>query len=685
MRSRLDILLNPLNIAVIGGSEDKSKPGGRIVANILAHHYQGELLIVNPKQSHIQGVRAYPGVADLPAAPELALIAVPAPAVPAAVEALAKRGTPVVVILSAGFGELNAAGKQTEQELARFCTSFNMLMLGPNCSGLMSFAHAAKFAGIIPEMKADGFDFLSGSGASIDFLVEQAVKRGLPFNSFLTVGNSAQSGITDLLALFDENFEAHPSRLKLLYLESIQKPALFLKHARSLAQKGCLMAGIKSGTTQAGSRAAASHTGALASNDTAVQALFDKAGIIRVSSRLELVDVAMILHGLQTKTDGKRVCIITDAGGPGVMLADELNRQGLEVPPLSPETQSLLAEVLPQGGSSLNPVDCLPARNSTLLARVLEIINRHESGRIDYIVFILGDSGLADNAEIYRTLGMAMQNSAIPILPSLCTALSSQAALEAFRQDGFYYFEDEVSLARALGRVVNRPRLSRPVENLPGFNPAALSACLAGLSGVLTPEHTRRVLEAAGVRLPGQVILNNVDEIKNVPFNFPWVMKVVGPLHKSDVGGVRLNIHSIQAALSAWSNLMQIPAASGVLVQPMISGNEVIIGAQREDQFGHLVAFGLGGIYTEVFKDVQFALAPLSLEEAQRMIGSLKSFALIKGVRGQPGMDVDQLADWLLRISLLVQHFPAIREMDLNPVKGTGSDLYAVDARIILD
>jgi acyl-CoA synthetase (NDP forming) len=681
----LQTLLTPQSIAIIGGSDDLSKPGGRIIYNILSRHYSGQLWIVNPKNAVIQGQTAYPSIPALPAAPDLAFIAVPAPAVRQSLEELAELGTPAVVILSAGFGEVNAEGKRQEAELARIANEHKMLLIGPNCSGLMSYAHAAKFTGTAPEMVKGGIDFLSGSGATIDFLVEPAIKRGLPFNAFLTVGNSAQTSVTDLLRLFDEEHTESSSLIKILYLESIGNPQELLNHARSLVKKGCLLAGIKSGTTQAGSRAAASHTGAMLSNDTAVQALFDKAGIIRVFSRPELIDVANVLTCAHTKLDGKRVCIITDAGGPGVMLADELNRQGLEVPPLQPHTRELLAAILPKGAGLSNPIDCLPARNSAMMSAVLEIICREEANAIDYIAFILGDSGLSDNHPIYQTLADAIERSLIPIFPSLCVPNTSRAAIEAFKQRGASYFEDEVALGRALGRVVNRPRLSEAPLTLPGFNQPEIATLLADQSGVLSPQITRRVLEAAGLRFPGQVELNQVEGLKQINFAFPWVMKVIGPLHKSDVGGVKIGIKSMEEALLAWEQIIRIPGASGVLVQPMISGTEVIIGANREADFGHLVAFGLGGIYTEALKDVQFALAPLSPQEADHMIHSLRAFPLLKGMRGETGLDLDLLKDWIMRIALLVHHFPLIREMDLNPVKGSGSDLYIVDARIILD
>jgi len=678
-------LLEPKSIAVIGASEDVSKPGGRLTKNILTKGFNGNLYLVNPKGGIIQGVKAYPSIPELPEAPDLALIGVPAKFVRASLEELAAIGSKIVVVLSAGFGELGPEGKKEEKLLAEIATKHGILLLGPNCSGIMTYAHASKFTGAAFNLVRGGIDFISGSGSTVDFLAEHAMRRGLTFNSFLTVGNSAQSGVPDIMEIYDDGYGPDSSKIMITYQESIVNPQKFLKAARSLNKKGCLVAGIKAGTTQAGSRAAASHTGAMATNDTAVQALFDKAGVIRVSSRMELVDVAMILQCVKGRTDGKRIAIVTDAGGPGVMLADELNRQGFEVPPYNERIRQRLAEVLPPGAGLNNPADCLPSINGPVMEKVLNILMEEVKDDYDFIVFMMGDSGLSDNWEIYRVLDDAMHKSPIPIIPSMVSVLSSEVPLRKFREVGGCYFEDEVYLARALSRVVNRPKIYEPESGAVGYDRVKISHLMDDQHGTLTPQVTREVLQAAGVRFPGQIELTDKAGLKNVPFAFPWVLKVMGPLHKSDVGGVRVNINNLSDAEKNWDELMKIKDASGVLVQQMVKGTEVIVGANREEGYGHLVAFGLGGIYTEALKDVQFALAPLGKEEAGRMIQSIRSLALLKGVRGEPGMDLETLQDILVRIGLLVTDFPSIRELDLNPVKGYGKDIFTVDARIIVD
>ena len=681
----LHTLLEPKSIAVLGASDDLSKPGGLMVRNILLRGFDGELMLVNPKSPTIQGAKAYPSVADLPSAPELAFIAIPAHLVRPSLEELAKKGTKAVVVLSNGFGEVSAEGREEERRLVEIANAHDMLLIGPNCSGIVSHAHAGKFSGLPPTSVRGGVDFLSGSGATVDFLYENATARGLQFSSLLNVGNSAQTGVTDLLRLYDEAYTPDESHIKLVYVEVLNKPQEFLKHARSLSEKGCHLAGIKSGATEAGSRAAASHTGAMATNDTAVQAVFDKAGIIRVSSREELIDTAIALTAIGEELDGHRVAVVSDAGGPGVMLSDELNRQGFEVVPFRERTKELLAKALPPGAGVGNPVDCLPTRNGESIGNVLRIIAEEEKDRVDYILLIDGESGLSDTWAIFEAIMKAQDEGDIPVLQCFLSPTSAAEPLKRLRDTGRAYFNDEVAMARALARIVNRPRVSEPVTTVADYDAARINTVLSSYTGALSPESVREVLEGAGIRLPAQFETSNRDGLASAQIPFPWVMKVVGPLHKSDVGGVKLGIASLEEAAAAYDALMCIEGATGVVVQQMVQGTEVIVGANREEGYGHLVAFGLGGIYTEALKDVQFKLAPLSAEEAKDMIHNVRAYPLIEGVRGQKGMDVDTLADALIRVAKLVTDFPQIREMDLNPVKGYGTDLYAVDARIIVD
>jgi acyl-CoA synthetase (NDP forming) len=680
-------LFRPQSIAVIGASGDPLKPGGRVFKTILDHDYRGILRPVNPKAAEILGVAVCPSIAALPETPDLAIVAIPAAMVLAAVTELADRGTGATIVLTSGFGEKDAAGKVVEARMKAVADAADMALIGPNCSGFLTAGYKGKFAGIVPKLAGGAVDFISGSGATVDYVMECAEGRGLSFGTVLNLGNSAQMGVEDLLQLHDENYGPDCARILLLYMEAVKKPVLLLRHARSLAKKGCVLVGIKSGATSAGSRAAASHTGAMASSDTAVQALFDKAGIIRVSGRQTLIDVACVLQAVGDKPLGKRVAIVTDAGGPGVMLTDELTRGGLQLPPLSEATRAELAGILPPESSTINPIDALPSRTAEQIAAIVRALTEHERGNLDAIAVLTGDSGLSDNAAIYRAIGLAMDQSPIPVLPMLSSLTSCRDKIDAFTQGGHVFFPDEVALGQALGMVANQ---EPPAEDDPdrpsGYDRQAIQQILTGSSGVLSPDKVRNILIAAGFNVQEQLEVFHEEHVAGGcrRLGFPLAMKVIGPLHKTDVGGVHLGIASETEAAGVWSALMTIPEARGVLLQPMISGLEVILGASREGDFGHLVMFGLGGIHTEVLKDVRFALAPLASSEARGLIDGIRGRALLDGVRGGPGMDTALLADFLVRLGRLVTDFPEIGEIDLNPVKGSGDRLFVVDARIIM-
>lgn len=680
-------LFHPSTIAVIGASGNPLKPGGRVLKNIKENDFRGRLWPVNPSATNILGLPTYPSIAALPQGPDLAIIAIPAASVLKALEELALRQTRAVIVLTSGFGEKDAAGRQMELRMRELADRAGMALIGPNCSGFLTTTYKGKFAGIVPRLPGRAIDFISGSGATVDYVMECAERRGLSFGTVVNLGNSAQMAVEDLVRLYDENYSPDCARILMLYMESVQKPATLLRHARNLAGKGCALVAIKSGVTEAGSRAAASHTGAMSTSDRAVTALFAKAGIIRVLSREALIDTACVLQATRGGIQGKRVCIITDAGGPGVILADELARQGFELPRLGDNTRKELGKVLPPESSLLNPIDALPSRTAGQIKAIVDVLGRHEHDNFDVAAVLTGDSGLSDNAAIYQTISRAMAESPIPIIPVLSSLTSCRQKIADFIAGGRIFFSDEVALGRALGHVSRRQQpeeAGMPPEN---YNPQEILQAIRGTSGNLPPSTVRRILLAAGINQPRQLELFQQEDLPDAcrQLGFPLAMKVMGPLHKTDAGGVVLDIGNEWQAMDTWQRLMAIPEARGVIVQPMVAGLEIILGASREGDFGHLLMFGLGGIYTEVLRDVQFALAPLSVGESRRMIHNIRSSAMLAGWRGQPGVDTALLADLLRRLSQLVTDFPQIREIDLNPLKGFDAVLSAVDARIIVD
>ncbi len=679
-------LFKPQSIAVIGASNDALKPGGRVFKNIQESGFQGDLWPVNPKSGEIMGLPAFADIGKLPGAPDLSLISIPAPFVLDSLQALADKGARAVIILTAGFGETGEEGKAAEQKILELANHHRMTIVGPNCSGFLTPAYSGKFAGIIPKLIPGQIDFVSGSGATVDYLMEGAVNRGLRFSNVVNMGNSIQMGVEDVLELLDENHGTDSSKIILLYMESILKPQKLLKHVRSLTSKGCTFVGIKSGVTEAGARAAASHTGAMATSDNSVQALFDKAGIIRVHSKRELIEAACALTALKGLPKSNRACIVTDAGGPGVMLTDELNRNGITVPTLKEKTIERLKEILPPVASFENPVDCLPSRNGEQVQGIFDILSEEESENIDFAFFLSGNSGMSDNWDIYREIIAGVNQWRIPVLPVFSSATTCAELLDKVTVSGTAFFYDEVAAGNAVSRLVNRPLVSEAEPKAPDYDLSGILSAISQKEKVLSAEPLAKVLGSAGFKLPPQRVVTEKSELESVCENigYPVVMKVVGPLHKSDVGGVKVGINDAEAAGAAWNALMAIPDAEGVFIQKMVSGTEVILGAVKEEGYGHLIMFGLGGIYTEVLKDVQFALAPLNHEEALRMIRGIRSYKILEGVRGEPGMDIEVLADYIVRLSLLVRDFPEIEEVDLNPVKGEGKDLYVVDARILL-
>ena len=680
-----DRLVNPESIVIVGASNNKSKPGGSVTRNIMESTFGGQLYLVNQNAEVIDGKQSLSKVEDLPDGIDLAFIAIPARGVYEQIQKLSAKGCKTVVVLTAGFGESDEKGKAEEKRLVELAEQEGVTLIGPNVVGIVTPNYYGKFAGILPALKKGSIDVVSASGATIDYVMEQADLRGLKLQSVFSMGNSAQTSVEDVVEMLDEHFCETDAKVKMIYMEGVKKPAKLLKHARSLTEKGCILVGIKSGVSDQGSRAAASHTGAMATSDTVVQALFDKAGIIRVRSKYELVEIGCALDALRNRTNIRTVCAITDAGGPGVMLTDELNKAGLTLPPLRENTRKRVAEVIPAFGSATNPVDCLPTQTGQQIASIIRIL-AEEKEDIDAVVVLTGNSMLSDKWECYEQIIKAMDESPIPVLPVLSAVSTTKELLERFKQTGKTYFVDEVLVGSALGQIRNRMPLYEPEFQLANYNHENLAKLLEGKSGVLPPEVCDELLDSAGFKRPQSIVAKSKADIQSVAKGIQWpvVVKVIGPLHKSDVGGVIVGIRSEQALQDAWDKMSTIAQFDGILIQQMVTGTEVILGAKKEEGYGHLVMFGLGGIFAEILKDSQFALAPLGLDESEALIRKIRSVKLLEGARGQKGMNIPLLADYLTRLGMLVNDFPQISEVDFNPVKGEEENLFVVDCRIII-
>ena len=712
-------LLEPESIVVIGGSNNVHKPGGAVVRNLMSGGYSGVLRVVNPKEDEVQGIKAFHDARELPPT-DLAILVVAARFCPDYVELLAReKDVRAFIIISAGFSEETPEGAQLEQRILDTCEQYGCALIGPNCIGLLTRWHHSVFTKPIPQLNPRGVDFISGSGATAVFILESAVTKGLQFNSVWSVGNGKQIGIESVLEYMDEHFDAErDSMVKLLYIENIADPDKLLFHATSLIRKGCRIAAIKAGSSAAGSRAASSHTGAIASSDSAVEALFRKAGIVRCYGREELTTVGCIFT--LPRFIGKNFAIVTHAGGPGVMLTDALSKGGMQVPPIPAEVANELKTKLLPGSSVANPIDILATGGAEHLGIAIDYCEKAED--IDAIMVIFGTPGLVKIFEVYDVLDKKIRECSKPIFPVLPSVSTAGPEVQEFLKRGHVNFSDEVTLATALTQImktpapaeqnvvingVDVPRIRRIIDSLQthpqplpagrgGDTSLAENTGLQGNSappsqggerGWVSPSIVHELLSAAGIPTVPEFVSDKKEDVLAFAekTGFPVVAKVVGPVHKSDVGGVALNIRSKEVLSAEFDRMMQISDATAVMVQKMIRGTELFIGAKYEPRFGHVVLCGLGGIFVEVLKDVSSGLAPLSYEEAYSMIRSLRGYKILKGTRGQKGINERKYAEIIVRLSTLLRFATEIKEMDINPLLADEQDVIAVDARILVE
>ena len=690
-------LLQPESIVVIGGSNNVHKPGGALVRNLIEGGFplppagtlpaEGDpgLRIVNPKEDEVQGVKAFHDVSDIPPT-DMAVLVVAARFCPDYVDYLAReKQVRAFVIISAGFGEETEEGAKMEQKILDTCQQYQCALIGPNCIGLLNSHHHSVFTKPIPTLNPKGADFISGSGATAVFILESGVTKGLTFNSVWSVGNGKQIGIEDVLQYMDEHFDAErDSHIKLLYIENIANPDKLLFHASSLIRKGCRIAAIKAGSSESGSRAASSHTGAIASSDSAVEALFRKAGIVRCFSREELTTAGCIFS-VASPQPYSSFAIITHAGGPGVMLTDALSKGGLKVPKLEgPVADELKSQLFP-GASVANPIDILATGTAEQLGTAIEYCDKRFS-EIDAIFVIFGTPGLVAVYNVYDVLHQKILECQKPIFPILPSVHTAGPEVAEFLKKGHVNFSDEVTLANMLTRVIGTPPPAAPEIELFGVDVPRIRNIIADIEtdGYVSPDIVHQLLQSAGIPMVPEMVSSSLDQLTDFAqqVGYPVVAKVVGPVHKSDVGGVALNIRTPEHLALEFSRMMKIEGATAVMVQKMLRGTELFIGAKYEERFGHVVLCGLGGIFVEVLRDVSSGLAPLSYPEAYSMIRSLRAYKIIQGTRGQAGINQQRYAEIIVRLSTLLRFATEIKEIDINPLLADQDQVIAVDARI---
>jgi len=696
----LEKFFNPASMAIVGASQTPGKVGYEILANMIKAGFPGKVFPVNPNAKTIEGLACYPDVASIGQIPELVIIVVPAKIVPSIMRQCAKAGVKSVVIITAGFKEVGPEGKELEQQVVQIARQAGIRVIGPNCLGVIAPANKlnASFGGDLPRTGVIGY--LSQSGALLAAILDFANANNIGFSKLASIGNKADVDELDVIRAFG----ADPS-VKVIagYLENISDGDAFLREAERISRRKPILL-MKSGGTQAGARAASSHTGSLAGSETAYECMFDRAGIIRCLSIKSQFDFARTLVN-QPLPVGRRVAVITNAGGPGIMAADAVERQELEFAQLTEETIKTLGSKLPAAANIRNPIDIL---GDALADRYEFAINMVlNDPNVDAVLVLLTPQAMTEALKTAQIItGILSKKPPKPLLTCFLGATKIAEAIDHLRaQHAPYYDTPEVAVLtlRVMADYVrwrSRPKRvvklfpvnRRKVENIIERNLRAATADL-------DEADSKEILEAYGFATPKGSIATTSEQAANIAeqLGFPVVMKIWSPdiSHKSDCGGVVLGLESKKEVMDAFDLMMyrippKLPQAriAGVLIQEMCRrGKEVVIGMNRDPHFGPLIMFGMGGTMVEVLKDVTFHIAPLTADEAKQMLMNTKTYKILKGVRGEEGVDLDAIAESLQRLSQLVMEFPQIQELDINPyiVGPAGTVPVAVDARMRIE
>jgi acetyltransferase len=696
--SYLEHFFRPRSVAVIGASTHPGKVGHDILRNTISSGYEGKVYPINPHASEILGLRCYRSVKEVEGEIDLAVIVVPAPAVLSVIEECGEKHIDSAIVISAGFKESGSEGVERERKLAAAAARLGIRIVGPNCLGVMatdvglntSFARGFPARGNVALM--------SQSGALATAIIDWSIQQGIGYSKFVSFGNGVDVGVVDLLRAWEDDPE---TKVIVAYMEGLPNGPAFMEVARRVSRKKPIIV-VKSGGTEAGARAVSSHTGSLAGSDQAYDAAFRQTGVIRARSVEALFDLA-IAFSYQGPPQGRRVGIITNAGGPGIMATDALERAGLALAPMDSSTVAQLRQRLPEASNFYNPIDVLGDADAERYTFAVDAVLRDPN--VDGLVALVTPQAMTEPEQTAEGLAQKASASSKPVLACFMggnTMTKATEILSQHRVPNYPYPERAVGALEAMARY--REWLAEPEEEIPvleadrdAVRSIFKQARDEGRVNLIEVE-AREVLRAYGMRLPKGKVAQSAEEAAAFAreIGFPVVMKIVSPdiLHKSDIGGVRLGIASHQDVIDSY-DLMMLRARRfapdavlrGVMVQEMVeAGREVIIGSTRDPQFGPLVMFGLGGIYVEILKDVSFRVAPFGTRQARQMIEEIRSAPLLRGARGERGADIDAIVQCLLTVSQLVTDFPEVVEMDINPLEvgEPGAGAVAVDARITI-
>ena len=694
----LDTFFTPQSVAVVGASRDVEKLGYAVLNNIITSGFAGKIFPINPKADEILDLKAYPSVLDVPDPIDLAVIVIPARFVLAAVEECGQKGIPSVVVISAGFREAGREGLEQELELLQIAKKHNIRLIGPNCLGIINTnvnLNATFAAGMPP---GGPIAFMSQSGALGTAVLDMAMAGHIGFSKFVSLGNKADVSEIDLMAAWGED---ENSRVILMYVEGVPDGQRFIETAKKITRKKPVVA-IKSGVTDSGSRAVSSHTGSLAGSEAAYKAAFNQAGIIRATSMQALFDYARAF-AYQPPLKGDRIAIVTNAGGPGILATDALEHDGLQIPRLSQETTEKLMEKLPSAASAANPVDVLgDALADRFEFALQEVLN---DPVVDGVIVIVTPQAMTEIEATAHAVGRLSKKVDKPILGCFMGEARIRAGIDALWEYDVpnYPYPERAADALAAMSAYRREQERRIFGVVPiDVDKAPVRELFDRVLGEgrvsIGDSEAWEVLKAYGFNVPRSRLAATPEEAVDIAdeIGYPVVMKIASPdiLHKTDVGGVKVNLRSPGDVRDAFDLMIYragryVPGARvwGCQVQEMVhGGREVLLGMSRDPQFGPLVAFGLGGIYVEVLKDVSFRIAPFSPREADEMIREIRAYRLLEGVRGEPPSDHMAMVDALLRISQLVSDFPEIVELDINPlmVFEEGRGVMAIDMRLVL-
>ncbi len=697
----LERFFNPKSIAVIGASTNPNKLGYAVLENLVEGGFIkiGLVYPINLNAEKILGIPAYPTVLDVPGSIDLGVIVIPYPHVPAALRTCGEKGIPAVIVISAGFREAGRDGLERELELIDIAKEYNIRLIGPNCLGVIDTytpLNASFSAGTPP---SGPMAFMSQSGALGTAVLDIALAGRLGLSKFVSLGNKADVDEIDLLSAWSDD---QHTRVIMIYSEGMSNGQQFINIARQVSAVKPIVA-IKSGVTQSGSRAVSSHTGSLAGSEQAYHAAFRQAGVLRADSMQALFDIALAL-GYQPLLQGERIAIITNAGGPGILATDALERNGLSLARFENETMSALGQYLPDAASAANPVDVLGDARSDRYKFALETVVADPN--VDGLLVVLTPQAMTEIEATANAVGEISKSSDKPIISSFMGEAQVKPGVNILEGYGVpnYPFPERAALAfKAMSeyrQVLNRPE-PKFIEYEVDKNTTrkVLDEVRAEERLSIGDAEARQILTAYGLQIPQSEIADTPEQAIDLArkIGYPVVLKIASPdiLHKTDVGGVKVGLNSPEDVRDAFELMTYraqryVPRAHlwGCLVQEMVpeGGQEVLVGMNRDPQFGPLITFGLGGIYVETLKDVTFRVAPFSIQEAEEMLNEIRAHALLDGVRGQPPLDKAAIIDAIMRVAQLVQDFPEIVELDISPlvVYPEGQGAIAIDMRLVL-